>query len=46
MKKHKAIKKKVAMGNMTPKDSGSPFGKGVKMAFGSNKMIPKKRKKK
>lgn len=46
-KKNAKMKKKIAAGNMSgAKDSGSPFGKGVKMAFGSNKMIPTKKKKK
>lgn len=43
MKKHVAMKKKVSMGNMS---GGSPFGKKVKAAFSTNKMIPMKKKSK
>ena len=41
MKKHTNAKKKIAAGNM---GKGSPFGKGVKAAFSTNKMIPAKKK--
>jgi hypothetical protein len=46
MKKHVAMKKKIAAGNMSGKDSGSPFGKGVRAAFHTNTMIPTKKRKK
>ena len=47
MKKHSAMKKKISMGNMSGgKDSGSPFGKGVKAAYHTNKLIPSKKKSK
>ena len=47
MKKNAKMKKKIAAGNMSGgKDSGSPFGKGVKAAYHTNKMIPSKKRKK
>jgi hypothetical protein len=47
MKKNAKLKKKIAAGNMSgSKDSGSPFGKGVKSKFAMNKLIPTKKKKK
>ena len=46
-KKDTKTKKKIAAGNMSgAKDTGSPFGKGVKAAFSTNKMIPTKKRKK
>jgi hypothetical protein len=46
MKKHTAMKKKIASGNMSGKDSGSPFGKGVRAAFHTSSMIKTKKRKK
>ena len=40
------MKKKIAMGNMSGKDSGSPFGKGTRAAFHTNTLIPMKKRKK
>jgi hypothetical protein len=46
MKKHTAMKKKIAMGNMSGKDTGSPFGKKTRAAFHTNTLIPTKKKSK
>lgn len=48
VKKYKKMKKAVAMGNMSGKDTGSPFGKGVRAAYHTSSLIKttKKRKKK
>ena len=48
VKKHTKLKKTVAMGNMSGKDSGSPFGKGVRAAYHTSSLIKttKRRKKK
>jgi hypothetical protein len=46
MKKMTARKKKIAAGNMSGKDSGSPFGKSVRAAYHTNTLIPTKKKKK
>jgi hypothetical protein len=48
MKKHAKMKKQIAAGNMSGKDSGSPFGKGTRAAFHTSSLIKvsKKRKKK
>lgn len=46
VKKHTKMKKMIASGNMSGKDSGSPFGKGVRAAYHTSSLIKTKRKKK
>jgi hypothetical protein len=46
MKKHTKVKKAIAAGNMSGKDSGSPFGKSVRAAFHTSNLIKTKKRKK